>query len=253
MSLPEFSTRYPVTIAMATFAVVLLGWISLDGLGTDLLPNVDTPVITVDVKVPGKSPQEMEERYTRRLERDISTVSGVDRVYSITRTGQAVVVAEFNWDTDMNFALLDVQKRMGTYGTDDEIQTLDVTQEDPQALPVARIAVTSVDYADLDELFGAVDTLVKPRLEALDGVASAEIEGDAEKEIRVILDPYLLEAFGLTDSTVVQQIQQANQDVSGGRLEEGDQSYQVKGLDRLADITEIENLSHDQPDESCQQ
>ena len=72
MSLPEFSTRYPVTIAMATFAVVLLGWISLDGLGTDLLPNVQTPVITVDLQVPGKSPQEMEERYTRRLERDIA-------------------------------------------------------------------------------------------------------------------------------------------------------------------------------------
>ena len=242
MSLPEFSTRYPVTIAMATCAVVLLGWISLDGLGTDLLPNVETPVITVDLQVPGKSPQEMEERYTRRLERDISTVSGVDRVYSITRSGQAVVVAEFTWDTDMDFALLDVQKRMGTYATDDEIGTLDVTQEDPQALPVARIAVTSSEYADLDELFGTIDTLVKPRFEALDGVASAEIEGDAEKEIRVILDPYLLEAFGLTDSTVVQQIQQANQDVSGGRLEEGDQSYQVKGMGRLTDIPELENL-----------
>ena len=242
MTLPEFSTRYPVTIVMATFAVVLLGWISLDGLGTDLLPNVQTPVITVDLKVPGKSPQEMEEGYTRRLERDVSTVSGVDRVYSITRSGQAVVVAEFSWDTDMDFALLDVQKRMGAYGTDDEIESLDVTQEDPQALPVARIAVTSPDYADLDELLGAIDTLVKPRLEALDGVASAEIEGDAEKEVRVILDPYLLEAFGLTDSTVVQQIQQANQDVSGGRLENGDQSYQVKGLGRLSDISEIENL-----------
>ena len=242
MSLPEFSTRYPVTVTMATFAVVLLGWISLDGLGTDLLPNVETPVITVDLQVPGKSPQEMEERYTRRLERDISTVSGVDRVYSITRSGQVVVVAEFTWDTDMDFALLNVQKRMGTYGTDDEIETLDVTQEDPQALPVARIAVTSPDYADLDELLGAIDSLIKPRLEALDGVASAEIEGDAEKEVRVILDPYLLEAFGLTDTAVVQQIQQANQDVSGGRLEEGDQSYQVKGLGRLADIADLEDL-----------
>ncbi len=242
MSLPEFSTRYPVTIAMATFAVILLGWISLDGLGTDLLPSVQTPVITVDLQVPGKSPQEMEERYTRRLERDISTVSGVDRVYSITRSGQTVVVAEFTWETDMDFALLDVQKRTGTYATDDEITTLDVTQEDPQALPVARIAVTSADYADLDDLLGAVDMLVKPRLEALDGVASAEIEGDAEKEIRVILDPYLLEAFGLTDTQVVQQIQQSNQDVSGGRLEEGDQSYQVKGLGRLTDIAEVENL-----------
>lgn len=242
MSIPEFSTRYPVTIAMATFAVLLLGWISLDGLGTDLLPNVQTPVITVDLQVPGKSPQEMEERYTRRLERDISTVSGVDRVYSITRSGQSVVVAEFAWETDMDFALLDVQKRTGGYGTDDEIESLDVTQEDPQALPVARIAVASSEYADLDELLGAVDTLVKPRLEALDGVASAEIEGDAEKEIRVILDPYLLEAFGLTDTAVVQQIQAANQDVSGGRLEEGDQSYQVKGLGRLGAIADVENL-----------
>jgi len=242
MSLPQFSTRYPVTIAMATFAVVLLGWISLDGLGTDLLPNVQTPVITIDLQVPGKSPQEMEERYTRRLERDISTVSGVERVYSITRAGQSVVVAEFTWDTDMDFALLDVQKRTGTYGTDDEIETLDVTQEDPQALPVARIAVRSADYADLDELLGAVDALVKPRLEALDGVASAEIEGDAEKEIRVILDEYLLEAFGLTDTAVVQQITAANQDVSGGRLEEGDQAYQVKGMGRLGSIADVENL-----------
>ncbi|MGD8331502.1 MAG: efflux RND transporter permease subunit, partial [Acidobacteriota bacterium] len=242
MSLPQFSTRYPVTIAMATFAVVLLGWISLDGLGTDLLPNVQTPVITVDLQVPGKSPQEMEERYTRRLERDVSTVSGVERVYSITRAGQSVVVAEFAWDTDMDFALLDVQKRTGAYATDDEIQSLDVSQEDPQALPVARIAVSSSDYADLDELLGAVDTLVKPRLEALDGVASAEIEGDAEKEVRVILDPYLLEAFGLTDTAVVQQITAANQDVSGGRLEEGDQAYQVKGLGRLGSIADLENL-----------
>ena len=242
MSLPEFSTRYPVTITMATFAVVLLGWISLAGLATDLLPNVQTPVVTVDLKVPGKSPQEMEERYTRRLERDISTVSGVDRVYSMTRSGQSVVVAEVAWDTDMDFALLDVQKRMGAYSTDDEIETLDVTQEDPQALPVARIAVSAPEGGDLDELLGTVDTLIKPRLEALDGVASAEIEGDAEKEIRIILDEYLLEAFGLTATTVVQRIQQANQDVSGGRLEEGDQSYQVKGLGRLADIGEVENL-----------
>ena len=242
MSLPEFSTRYPVTIAMGTFAVVLLGWISLGGLATDLLPNVQTPVVTVDLKVPGKSPQEMEERYTRRLERDISTVSGVDRVYSMTRSGQSVVVAEFAWDTDMDFALLDVQKRMGAYSTDVEIETLDVTQEDPQALPVARIAVSVPEGGDLDELLGTVDTLIKPRLEALDGVASAEIEGDAGKEVRVILDEYLLEAFSLTDATVVQRIQQANQDVSGGRLEEGDQSYQVKGLGRLADISEVENL-----------
>ena len=114
MNLPEFSTRYPVTIAMATLAVVLLGWISLDGLGTDLLPDLQTPVVTIDLTAPGKSPVEIEESYTRRLERDVSTIQGVKRVYSITRSGQAVVIAEFAWDADMDYGLLDVQKRVGT-------------------------------------------------------------------------------------------------------------------------------------------
>jgi HAE1 family hydrophobic/amphiphilic exporter-1 len=242
MSLPEFSTRYPVTVAMATLAVLLLGWISLGGLGTDLLPNIQTPVITVDLQAAGKSPQEMEERYTRRLERDISTLAGVERVYSVTRSGQSVVVAEFSWETDMDFALLDVQKKVGPYGVDEAITTLSVTQEDPQALPVARIAVTSKGQQDLDGLLGTVEMVVKPKIEALDGVASAEIEGDAEKEIRVFLDPYLLEAFRLTAAQVVQRLQTANQDISGGTIEEGDQSFQVKGLGRLADIADVEDL-----------
>ena len=242
MSLPEFSIRYPVTVLMLTLAVALLGAISLSKLGTDLLPNMHTPVITVDLQVPGKAPQEVEEQYTRRLERDISTISGVDRVYSITRSGQSVVVAEFDWEADMDFALIDVQKKMGVYATDEDIETLDVIQEDPQALPVMRIAVSATGLADLDELLGAVETVVKPKLEALNGVASADIEGDAEKEIRVTLEPYLLEAFGQDANQVIAAITSANEDVSGGTLREAQQSYQVKGLGRLADLEDVRNV-----------
>ena len=242
MSLPEFSTRYPVTIAMATLAVILLGWISLDNLGTDLLPNLQTPVITVDLRAPGKSPREMEERYTRHLERDISTIARVRRVYSVTRSGQSVVVAEFAWDADVDFALLDVQKKMGRYASDEEIEVLDVTREDPQALSVMRIAVSSTIIEDLDALLGTVEMVLKPTLEGLEGVASAEVEGGAEKEVRVTLDSYLLEAFGLDAETVVKRVQSANVDVSGGTLKEGRQSYQVKGLGRLKDIADVQDL-----------
>ena len=242
MSLPEFSTKYPVTIIMITLAVVLLGWISLDKLGTDLLPNLQTPVITVDLRAAGKSPQEMEERYTRRLERGISTVSQVRRVYSVTRSGQCVVVAEFAWDADMDFALLDVQKQVGSYEADEEVDLLDVSREDPQALPVMRLAVTPSTGMDLDALVGTVETVVKPKLEGMAGVASAEVEGGAEKEVRVMLDAYLLEAFGLDASTVVSRIQASNSDVSGGTLREGQTAYIVKGLGRLKSIDDVRNL-----------
>lgn len=241
MSLAQFSTRYPVTIGMATLAVVLLGLISFDRLGTDLLPDLQTPVVTIDLRAPGKAPREMEERYTRRIERDISTVRQVNRVYSVTRSGQAVVVAEFSWDADMDFALLDVQKKVASYAADEEITTLDVTREDPQASSVMRLAIVD-DGNDLDALVGMVDALVKPKLESLEGVASAEREGGTEKEIRVTLDPYLLEAFGLTPSAVVDRIQAANSDIAGGTLREGQQSYIVKALGRLKDADDVNEL-----------
>ncbi|MCZ6634093.1 MAG: efflux RND transporter permease subunit, partial [bacterium] len=246
MSLPEFSTRYPVTVTMATLAVILLGVISLDGLGTDLLPDLQTPVVTVDLQAPGKSPAEMEERYTRSLERVISTVRQVKRVYSITRAGQAVVVAEFSWDADMDFGLLDIQKSTGSFATDQEVSVLDVTRDDPQALPVMRIAIASNQGEELDALLGILETTIKPKLEALDGVASAEIEGGAEKEIWVVMDPYLLEAYGLTSNIVTSRIQSANTDASGGTLRENQQSYLVKALGRLENIEDIRELIVDE-------
>lgn len=242
MNLPEFSTRYPVTIAMATLAVVLLGWISLDGLGTDLLPDLQTPVVTIDLTAPGKSPIEIEERYTRRLERDVSTIKGVKRVYSITRSGQAVVIAEFAWDADMDYGLLDVQKRVGRYAVNEDVSQLDVTREDPLALAVMRIAITADENTELDALMGTVELLIKPKLEALEGVASAEVEGGSEKEVRVSLDPYLLEAFGLSPDAVINRIAQANADVSGGTLRENQQSYLVKALGRLNDINDVREV-----------
>ncbi|MDE2954775.1 MAG: efflux RND transporter permease subunit, partial [Gemmatimonadota bacterium] len=242
MNLPEFSTRYPVTIAMATLAVVLLGWISLDGLGTDLLPDLQTPVVTIDLTAPGKSPVEIEESYTRRLERDVSTINGVKRVYSITRSGQAVVIAEFAWDADMDYGLLDVQKRVGRYAVNEDVSQLDVTREDPLSLAVMRIAITADENTELDALMGTVELLIKPKLEALDGVASAEVEGGAEKEVRVTLDPYLLEAFGLSSDAVINRIAQANADVSGGTLRENQQSYLVKALGRLDDINDVREV-----------
>jgi hydrophobic/amphiphilic exporter-1 (mainly G- bacteria), HAE1 family len=242
MSLPAFATRHPVTIAMATLAVVLLGWISVDRLGVDLLPDLQTRAITIDIRSAGKTPQEMEERYARRVEAGVSTVSSVKRVHSVSRSGQAVVVAQFEWDADMDFALLDVQKKTAVYAADTEVSSLDVLQEDPRSLPVMRIAVTASPALDLDDLVGTVETAVKPKLESLAGVASAEVEGGATKEVRVVLDPYLLEAFGVTAETVASRIRSANLDVSGGTLKEGGKSYLVKGLGRLKDVADVESL-----------
>lgn len=226
---------------MATMAVVLLGWISVDRLGTDLLPDLTTPVVTVDLRAPGISLWEMEERYTRRLERDIQTVRKVRRVYSVTRAGQSVVVTEFAWEADMDFAVLDVQKKTAIFGGDVAVESVDVVRQDPHAMPVMRLAVRA-EGADIDVLLGTIETVIKPKLEGLAGVASAVVEGGAEKEIRVTLDDYLMEAYGQSPADVARRIELANRDVSGGTIKDVGRSYQVKGLGRLKDIQAIRDL-----------
>ena len=131
---------------------------------------------------------------------------------------------------------------MGRYAANEDVSQLDVTREDPLALAVMRIAITADENTELDALMGTVDLLIKPKLEALDGVASAEVEGGAEKEVRVTLDPYLLEAFGLSSDAVINRIAQANADVSGGTLRENQQSYLVKALGRLDDINDVREV-----------
>ena len=147
----RISIRRPVTVIMLFLGMIVFGIKSYQELSLNLLPDISYPTLTIRTEYPEAAPEEVENFISRPVEEALSTVDNLVEISSISSAGISEVILEFTWDTDMDFALLDVQKRTGSYGTDDEIASLDVTQEDPQALPVARIAVTSDEYADLDE------------------------------------------------------------------------------------------------------
>ena len=118
MKIPAFATKNPVAVVMLFAAICLLGYLSVDRLGIDLLPDISTPKIVVTLTVEDLSPQELEEKYGRLMESMLSTVRHVERVNTVARVGQLVATVEFRWDTDMDFALLDVQKSIGYLESD---------------------------------------------------------------------------------------------------------------------------------------
>ncbi|MFC1736373.1 efflux RND transporter permease subunit [Candidatus Hydrogenedentota bacterium] len=243
MNLPKFSVKYPVTVTMIVAAIIIWGVISLERLGTDLLPDINSPRIVVTVASRNKSPQEMEERFAERLEGQISTIPGVRRVSSVARVGKLIVTVEFGWQSDMDFALLDVQKKAGPLEGETEVDDITVTRFDPRTLPVMTIGVLPKASQDLDELRRIAKNSVKRPLERLEGVASAIISGEREKEVVIRLDEHRLEAYGVTPDEIRARVLSANVNASGGKIEDNNKVYIIKGVGEFEGIEDVKKVT----------
>jgi len=242
MNLPKFSVRYPVTVAMLMLTIGILGFISFNRLGTDLLPSIYNPRIVVELQSGERSPQDMEQRFARNLEGGLGTVSNVVEVRSVCSIGRILVTATFSWGTDMDFALLDIQKKVASFESDPEVSSLTVARYDPQEEPILTYALTSntQEGRDSDEIRRIAENVVKRNLERLEGVARAQVYGGIKREVRVELNEYLLQAYNLTPGDISNKIKQSNANASGGKLVQQNKAYIIKGIGRFADIGEVQ-------------
>ncbi len=229
--LAQFSVDYPVTVAMIILGIILLGIISLSRLGTDLFPDLNNPKIVVDVEVGESPPEEIEKQYIEKMEATIVRQDGVTNVSSVCQVGEARITVEYDWDQDMDEAYLDIQKALSSYtqGDDSDIDELDIYRNDPNASPIMLVALSNNDISDMNELRKIAENYVKNELIRVDGIADVKLSGDEEREIVVETDRYKLKAFGLTASDIVNKIDEFNQNVSGGTIEEMGENYVVKG------------------------
>src|SRR6056297_270501 len=112
MRISDFSIRRNITTIMIILLVVLLGFISMSRLSIDLLPNINFPGAAIVTEYSGVSPEEVESLVTKPLENSISTVTNIKSITSTSNSGQSIIVSEFNWGTDMDFAALDMREKI---------------------------------------------------------------------------------------------------------------------------------------------
>jgi HAE1 family hydrophobic/amphiphilic exporter-1 len=248
-SLAEFSTRRRVTIAMLTLTLVLFGLISLGSLKVSLLPELSYPTLTVRIDYPGAAPAEVETLISQPAEEALGVVKGLRKLKSISRTGQADVVLEFAWGTNMDQASLDVRDKMESLQLPLDAKPPVLLRFNPSTQPIMRLALTprqSGEGADalrqLMELRRYADEDLKRRLEPVAGVAAVKVGGGLEDQIQVDVDQRKLAQLGLSIDAVIQRLQQENVNLSAGRLEEGTQRFLVRTVNQFASVDEIRNL-----------
>lgn len=237
MGAAAFAVKYPVTVSMLFIGVVMLGWISLGKLPTNLFPDLRAPRITVQAEVPGLAPQEVERVVVEELEGRVGQIRGVDKVSSVSRSDFGIVVVDFIWGTDMDFAMLDVKKNVQGVNIQELVEAPSTTRYDPNALPILTLGLTG--DRSLEELYYLADRTVGPALERITGVAFAEITGGHIPEVHCILKPELLHFYGLTINQVASALDQANVSASGGTVDEGNQRYMIRSIGEIKKPEEL--------------
>lgn len=243
MNLPKFSVDRPVTILMLFIALIVIGIISYQGLGLDLLPDLSFPISAVIVSYPGVAPEEIETLITIPLEEAVSTISRIDTITSYSREGSSVVLLSFQWGTDMDIASLEIREKIDQIksilpdGASDPI----IFKADPSMMPMMVLGMSSEQY-ELQELEKFAQDVAKPRLERLEGIAQAAVSGGLEREILVSVNSEKLRANMLTFNQVVMSLGSENINLPAGTVREGNVDFLIRTLGRFEDMEDIRNV-----------
>lgn len=240
--LTSFSVHFPVTILMFVLAIFLLGYISFRKLGVDLFPNLNTPRIFIEIKAGERPPEEIEQQFVQNIESIAIRQKKVTQVSSISRVGSAYITVEYAWNADMDEAFLDLQKALTTAGQGLDVDEINITQHDPNAVPVMVLALRHPETEDMDELRRVAENYLRNELVRLEGIAEVELLGAEEREVTIQTNAYLLEAYGLTTSDIANKIASYNRNVSGGSITEMGRKYIIKGVAEFQQMEDIGNV-----------
>ena len=227
---------------MVILAICLLGYISFQRLGMDLLPNLNSPRLYVSLEAEERPPEEMEVQFVSPLEAQAARGSQVTGVSSISRVGRALITVEYEWNADMDEAYLGLQEVVADFNQGQELDDINVSQLDPNAQPIVTAVFWHEDLEDLDRLRQTAENNIRNDLVRLPGVAAVELVGERKREIEIRTDSYTLDAFGLTSDQVASAIQQSNQTISGGSIVEMGLSYIIRGVGELESLEDLRNL-----------
>ncbi|MFH7408013.1 efflux RND transporter permease subunit [Acinetobacter variabilis] len=225
----RISVKYPVFTIMMMFCLMVLGLASWQRMGVEEFPDVDFPFVVIYTSYPGASPETVESEITKKLEDQINTISGLKQVISQSSEGLSMITAEFNLEVPSTMAAQDVRDKIASVTAEfrDEIQEPVVERYDPTANAIMSIVFES-DNMDLKALSSYLDQRIVPQLRTVPGVGTVNLLGDAQRQIRIQVEPQKLQAFGIGVDSVINTLKSENIEVPGGTLKSGNSELVIE-------------------------
>ena len=231
--------RRSVTI-MALILVLVGGIYSYQQLQQELFPEISLRVVNIVTPYQQGTPVEVAEEVTRPIEAVVIGMEGLKEVTSTSRGSRSLVRASFETNADMEEAEAEIVSRVAGVRLPDAAGDPQVYELTPNQRPVMELSVSG--QRDIPSLQKVIESQIVPRLEAVTGVFSVEIEGGVSEQVFVTVDPDLLNTYGLTLQNVIGAIQGHAVDVTAGRLITEGRSVTLRAFHGYANLDAINNL-----------
>ena len=240
-----FVDNYVLTFSVFG-ALVLFGVISALGVGIDLLPEFEIPVVAVTTQYQGAGPEEVARGVSEPLEGQLATLPGISSVTSVSNEGFSFVIAQFDADVDINEAAIDVSGRVNSVASllPEDADPPNVQKFDPADQPILSVAVAAPGVS-LSTIQRFAEDELQPALRRVDGVADVSVIGPSAREIQVLLDPALLDSYALTPQAVTAAIGASAVDMSAGNLTVADNRLLLAGRATPSNLRDVEEIRID--------
>jgi hydrophobic/amphiphilic exporter-1 (mainly G- bacteria), HAE1 family len=243
VNISELFIRRPVTTTLVMAGILIFGIVGYRLLPVSDLPSVDYPTISVSASLPGASPETMASAVATPLEKQFSTIAGIDAMTSSSAQGNTSITLQFSLDRDIDAAAQDVQAAIAKTqrSLPTGITPPSYQKVNPADQPILFLVVTS-NLMSLSQLDDYAENVLAQRISMVKGVAQVSVFGSQKYAVRIRLDPRALSSRGIPISAVSDAVQSSNVNLPTGILYGPLKSATVMASGQLTNAAEFGNL-----------
>jgi HAE1 family hydrophobic/amphiphilic exporter-1 len=232
----------PVTTVMVALAFLAVGLISSRLLRLEAMPDISFPGMQIVIPYAGSTPEEMEQLVVRPVEEALATLSGVEEIRASAQSDQATFTVLFDWDRDPDAAAFDVRAKLdsirGQLPSGADRMLIFAFSAGDQPVTVIRISAEQ----DLTDQYETLEKFLKRPIERIEGVARVELQGVQPREVRILVDPNRLAAYGVDVRRLRGLLEASNFSVSAGEITENGSRFTVRPIGEFRSIEDVRNL-----------
>lgn len=242
MNIVKLSIQRSTLVVVVFTILIALGAFSYTQLNYELIPDINSPVVSITTVYPGAAPSEVENSVTKKIEDAVSSMEGIKKLRSTSMESVSSVTVELEQDMDVDMSLQEAQRKINAMISDlpEDAETPSLGKFDFGDMPIMRLGVAA-NMAPTD-LYDLVDNKIAPALSKIPGVAQVNILGGQEREIRVNINQDKLASYGISILQIRMAIENANIDFPTGKIKEGASQTTIRLTGKYSSVDEMRNL-----------
>lgn len=238
--LTRFSIRNVAAILILVFLITGGGLYTATQLKMESMPDINFPVVVAITPYPGASPEDIAKKVTEPIEKAVQGVEGMQKLTSISADSTSVIVAQFDFDADLDQAQQEMENLIGKVQLPEDAMETTFNRFGFNTTPLVSLSVTSQTQsaAELERL---INDEIKPALEGVNGVGEIQVKGEGPKAVYIRLQPDKLKKYHLSAQAVQQALQSANMSLPLGDLSTGQVDMPVRIDQKITSVDDLRN------------